>query len=271
MQQISEREFVRRQYSDSANLRARIELHAQFSTNPVDFRRWLWEQLELPASARVLELGCGPGYLWQVNGDRVPRDWAVTLSDLSPGMIREARSNLETVAGHFGFEVVDAQQLPFADASFDAVLAIHMLYHVPDRERAYAEISRVLRPGGRLYAVTNGAANMRELHELAGELGVETKWNSGAEGPFRLETGGGELERWFAPVELRRFLDGLLIAEAAPLVDYLLSTGNGEQHVGRRAALIEQVQQRIDAHGPISVTKDVGLFIAGEQSTNIGE
>lgn len=262
MEHISEPEFVSKQYRDGANLRARIALHQRFSTNSYEFPRWLWEQFDLPAGARVLELGCGPGALWKANGDRIPQGWNSTLTDLSPGMIKEARANLEAVAGQFRFDVVDAQQLPFDDASLDAVFAMHMLYHVPDRERAYREIRRVLRPGGRLYAVTNGEKHMRELHELGVELAVETCWNSGVEGPFRLETAGAELERWFANVRLRRYADGLLITAAAPLVDYLLSTRNGRQHAERRAELLEQVQHILDQRGPIGVTKDAGLFVA---------
>ncbi len=51
-QNISDPEFVRCQYSDGANLPARIELHRRFSTNRYDFPRWLWEQFELPGNAR---------------------------------------------------------------------------------------------------------------------------------------------------------------------------------------------------------------------------
>ena len=52
--------------------------------------------------------------------------------------------------------VADAEDLPFADASYDLVAAMWMLYHVPDLDRALAEVRRVLRPGGHLLAVTNG-------------------------------------------------------------------------------------------------------------------
>ena len=59
--------------------------------------------------------------------------------------------------------VADAMDLPFEDASFDAVVAMWMLYHVPDLDVALAEVRRVLRPGGLFVAVTNGDAHMAGL------------------------------------------------------------------------------------------------------------
>ena len=64
--------------------------------------------------------------------------------------------------------VGDVQEPPFEDASFDVVVAAWMLYHVPDLDRAVAELARVLRPGGRLVATTNAADHLQEMLELAG-------------------------------------------------------------------------------------------------------
>ena len=51
---------VRSQYRTDQNLKARIELHASFSTNPYPWQRWVFDHLAIPKRARVLELGCGP-------------------------------------------------------------------------------------------------------------------------------------------------------------------------------------------------------------------
>ena len=61
--------------------------------------------------------------------------------------------------------------IPFADASFDAIIAMHMLYHVPDPAAAIAQMHRVLKPGGILAVTTNGAGNLRRMHELARAFG----------------------------------------------------------------------------------------------------
>ncbi len=185
-------------------------------------------------------------------------------------MVEEARARLGSHPAFAAFEVADAQALPFVDAGFDAVVANHMLYHVPDRARALAEIRRVLRPGGRLYAATNGLGHMRELDDLGRRLAPddypEARDSRQALG-FNLEQGGEELARVFTRVELRRYDDGLVVTEAAPLVDYLLSMGGmaGRRGLPRgaaRARLIAAVREEIERAGAIRVTKSTGLFIA---------
>jgi SAM-dependent methyltransferase len=96
---------------------------------------------------RALEIGAGTGY-FSLNLLRAGRIGAVTATDISPGMLRALEANapglgleVETVAG-------DAEELPFPDASFDLVLGHAVLHHIPDLDRAAAEMHRVLEPGG---------------------------------------------------------------------------------------------------------------------------
>ena len=79
------------QYADSRNLSARVSLHARYSTNPKGWTNWLFEQLDLRAGAHVLELGAGPGGLWQGCLGQIPDSCQLVLSDISPGMASEAR------------------------------------------------------------------------------------------------------------------------------------------------------------------------------------
>ena len=147
---------LRIQYADSAKLNARVRLHQTYSTNPRGFAEWLFDQVEIVPDASVLEVGCGPGWLWRRNWDRVPSSWRIVVSDFSPGMVSEAQSHLSRLGIHAGFCLCDAQYLPFGDGSFDIVFANHMLYHVPDVHLALSEFSRVLRSEGVLYTATNG-------------------------------------------------------------------------------------------------------------------
>ena len=90
-----------------------------------------------------------------------------------------------------------ATEKPFADGEFDLAVAAWMLYHVADLERALVEIARVLRPGGRLVAVTSGLEHLQEIWDLAGrENGIRAF-------PFRTENGDEVLSRHFARVERR--------------------------------------------------------------------
>jgi ubiquinone/menaquinone biosynthesis C-methylase UbiE len=260
------------QYRDASNLRIRIALHKRFSTNPRSLSRWAFDQLELPDSARVLEVGCGTGAFWAENTGRTPDGWQITLSDASPGMVREAQRRLGD-SHRYRFQLADVQELPFLDKSFDAVIAFHMLYHVPDRSRTLSEITRVLASGGRLYAATNGVKHMHELAAMVRHLDPE--WSHESIFPhlsnFSLENGTEQLNSWFKEVVLLGYEDTLAITEANPLVDYLLSTIPakdlarrllGEEFRERVSTLRDSLERELAARDAIHVAKDVGMFIA---------
>lgn len=197
--------MVTEQYRDSRNLEARIRLHERFSANPVGLHPWLLAQIDLPPHALVLELGCGVGSFWAANRDRISPGWRVTLADLSPGMVREAERRLSGYRPGLTFATADAEALPFPDATFDAVFAHFMLYHVADRPRAIREMARVLRAGGRLYAGTNGARHMHEARSLAMAAGLmlPAEVAAGDAAPFSLENGADQLRMAFTDVALR--------------------------------------------------------------------
>jgi SAM-dependent methyltransferase len=240
---FTDQAFLRdEQYRDDSNLRARIELHRRFSTNPQPWHRWVFERFDLPADATILEVGCGPGELWLQNAERTPAGWRLTLADLSPGMLEKAREGLGDRAD---YEVADVQELPFEDESFDVVVANHMLYHVGDRPRAFEEIARVLRRGGVLYASTNGVDHLKEIKELYVN---RVAWE------FRLEDAGDELREAFGDVRLDVFVDSLEVTEVEPLVAFVHSMDDGV------VGFEETVRARIEAEGSFHVTKSGGLF-----------
>ena len=252
---------LRRQYVDGRNLNARVELHRRFSTNPYGWTRWVLDQLELAPEARVLDLGCGTGLLWTTNVERVNLTWRTMLSDFSFGMLRETRAKLDRANLQISYINLDAQALPFADDSFDAVLANHMLYHVPDRDRAISEVRRVLRPSGTFYAATNGIAHLRELDRIVGRFIVERGIFEANAESFGLETGESQLRRQFGEVELRRYEDSLIVTEAQPLVDYAASSMRGLTQQAL-ASMHSYVESQLHLHGSIQITKDAGLFIS---------
>jgi ubiquinone/menaquinone biosynthesis C-methylase UbiE len=138
---------VAQQYRNASNLSARQRIYKYVSPGQSWFD-WVFDQLNLPGRARIPELGCGNAELWKANLKRLPRAWTITLSDASDGMVDTARQALNGHASQFSFNRFDAQSIPFEKAKFDAVIANHMLYHLPDRDRALAEVRRVLHEGG---------------------------------------------------------------------------------------------------------------------------
>jgi SAM-dependent methyltransferase len=185
-------------------------------------------------------------------------------------MLQDAQKRLRDSQYGFRFMTLDAQEVPFGDESFDAVIANHMLYHVPDISKAISEVHRVLKPGGRFYAATNGSAHMRELRELAGKSRPDIPI-SVSDRSFILESGTALLSQCFAEVKLRRYEDSLAVTEAAPLIAYVLSI-SGIENVpvdDRAAELTRFVEQELASHGVINITKDVGIFIARRSTQNL--
>ncbi len=263
MHWISDQDYLKnQQYQQPNNLGARILIHQRFSRNMYGWNRWVFDHLNLRAGMRVLELGCGTAALWRENLSRVPREVEVFLSDYSAGMLAEARGYLGGDE-RFCFSEIDAQSLPFADASFDLVVANHMLYHVPDIPRAIGEMRRVLLPGGHLAAATNGADHMMELYDLAHQFDSGIYRGNESAARFGLQNGDALLKPVFANRELFIYEDALWITEALPLVQYYISLwGMGAWDDTRKERLLEFLTAEIRAKGGIFIRKSTGLFWA---------
>jgi ubiquinone/menaquinone biosynthesis C-methylase UbiE len=258
-----DREYLANQYRDGTNLNARILLHQKFSTNPYSWFGWVFDQFNLPAQGRILELGCGAGTLWMDNLERIPTGWEITLSDFSAGMVVQAQANLSQKRS-FLFKQVDARStpLPFEAGFFDGVIANHMLFHIPEKPPLLAEVRRILKPGGHFYATTIGERHMIEMAELIRKFEPDSEhWDQMATS-FTLENGAAQLLPWFSNVALRRYEDGLAVTQAAPLVDYIRS--GWEDLAGDRLdQLRELVDQEMELRGEVFfITKDSGIFEA---------
>lgn len=249
------------QYKNSANLEARIELHRRFSTNPYGWCRWVFDALaKLPDDAKILELGCGPGLLWQENASRIPAGWNITLSDLSPGMLDAAWRNLVITGRTFKFEEIDAQSIPFEDEAFDAVIANHMLYHVPDRSKAMTEIKRVLKPRGHLFATTIGQNHLRELADWLRQVN-NTFESFGS--PFTMENGLDQLRQSFSEVTVTRYTDNLHVTDVQAILAYIRSSMRAKElSEAKLADLQSNLEKELKERGKIFISKDSGLFEA---------
>lgn len=179
---LHDSELVREEYATDAGLAGRIAAY-RFAEGP-DARELLFAAIAEVSARRFLEVGCGQGWL----SERVQRELEceVVAVDQSEYMVELTRARgVEAVVG-------DVQALPFADASFDCAAAPWMLYHVADVDRALSELARVLRPGGRLVAVTNSRDHLLELVELLGERPQYS---------FSTENGADALGRHFPHVQ----------------------------------------------------------------------
>ena len=262
MPSITDRHYLQRdQYRDASTLSARAQLHGRFSTNKYGWQRWIWDQFDLPAAGRIVDIGCGPGGLWTQNLDRIPPGWEIVLADFSQRILQKAWQRLGSHPYSFVYAVADVQHIPFEDESLACVIANQMLYHVPDRKQALSEIWRVLRPGGRLYAATLGHHYLRELREMLAQVGVDAGEIDAAT-EFGLENGAQQLTQHFDQVTLCRYRDALIVTEVEPLVVYALSTRCAAALRPNLGEFTHLTEQEIATRGAIHMRKESGLFEA---------
>jgi SAM-dependent methyltransferase len=268
MSGISDTRYLQtEQYKDADHLKARIQLHLRFSTNKYGWFKWIFDQLLLPHRARILELGCGPGSLWHENIYHLPDEWSVVLSDFSPGMVRDCKLNLEEKGMAFSFVSSNAVAIPFPASKFDAVIANHMLYHVPDKQMTFAEITRVLKPGGQLFASTNGDHHLIELNEIFDRhinfSGKRYSPSFSAES-FTLDNGKELLSPWFSEVRILRYEDSLEVTDTVTLVAYILSMvpyAELPADIEFMRQLTADIDQQIQQRGAIRIQKSIGMFV----------
>jgi arsenite methyltransferase len=99
----------------------------------------------------VLDVGCGAGTDTLIAAQMVGRNGSVTGIDMTPAMVAKAeRAAAEMGFGHVTITAGSAEQLPFVDASFDVVISNGVIDLIPDKDAVFAEMARVLRPGGRI-------------------------------------------------------------------------------------------------------------------------
>ena len=251
------------QYRDSRKLAARARLHTEYTIAEIDWFSWIARQLPLDAKASVLDVGCGPGWFWAAAAAALPEDLHLTLSDLSPAMVREAVERCEP--GRFASVTgrqADAAALPFKDASFDAVMAMHMLYHLPDPAQGLAEMYRVLRPGGLLAVTTNGAGNRRELYALTTVFGSPPV--DPAAVAFGYDTAERCMRAQFGNVHMAQHPARMRVTEPEDVFLALTSYPPGDRaDEATLAAFRDAIADAFRAgSGVLELSKESGLFIS---------
>lgn len=250
------------QYKDSRNLRARGNLHARYANR--NWFDWVAGHINLSPDSDVIDIGCGAGWFWS-SAARHPAELRLTLADISEGMVTEAVRRL-SAKGHFAAiagQTADAVALPFADRTFDAAIAMHMLYHVPAPEEAIDEMARILRPNGLVVITTNGDGNMRDLFDLGGKaFGGAT--SDPAALLFGVITARTLLARRFNAVTVHMFEDTYAIDDAEDIFRYLTSFPPGnhaseQQNNELRRLIAERLGQN---DGVIKVKREGGVICA---------
>lgn len=253
---------VRNQYRNASNVAARIQLHQLYSENQESWFPWIYDQCGCEESMKVLEIGCGDGSLWTASQEKLPEDIEIILSDISRGMLNDARRMIGSTDGRFTFQELDGHSLPFADETFDRVIANHVLFYCDDVSQVCREIQRVLKPDGIFICSTYSEKHMQEVNRLV--CGFEEHIVLSADKlyqKFGRENGPQVLGEVFQEVVWKTHEDGLRVTDPEPLISYVLSChGNQNQYILERyKEFVAYVYNKVGTE--FYITKDAGIFI----------
>ncbi len=206
-ERLSDTAYVRAQYAGVERLATRAAVWAPVpgTAEPITD---LIGRIVSSAPRAIIEIGCGTGALAARIVDALPSVHYLA-TDQSAAMVEAPRRQGLTVAR------ASAERLPVASDSADIVIAAWMLYHVGDVDAALAEVCRVLRPGGRLFAMTNGDDHLADLLRDAGGERIITQ--------FSRENGQRILRRHFPEVRQRDFESLATFPDHAAATAYLRS------------------------------------------------
>ena len=254
---------LKAQYRNSTNISARIRLHRLFSSNKQGWFPWIYEQCQITEGMKILDLGCGNGRLWIENKAKLPADCEIILSDISEGMIRDVRREQSLQDDRFSFAAFDCHAIPYEDASFDLVIANHVLFYCKDVDRVCSEVGRVLKPGGRFVCGTYGVAHMQEVSRLVTQFDDRiTLSGENLYEHFGKENGAQALAPYFAEVDWQQYEDALIVTQAEPLIEYVLSChGNQNQYILEKYNKFRKYVEGQIRNG-YTITKDAGIFIS---------
>ncbi len=257
MSRINDISVVKKQYATANNLDTRISIHDKYSTNKLGFGNWIFSNYRIDKGAKVLELGCGTGDMWKNRESVICACSKIILSDFSEGMVATTKDNIGSYH-NIEYKVLDIQEIPYKDATFDIVIANMMLYHVPDIDKGLTEVRRVLKREGRFYCATYGEHGIIEyLSKILSEYGVEDNINKN----FTLQNGYEILSKTFSKVE-KKYIDSLAVPNIDDMVDYIYSLSSMTSLNSVPKQVITDILMENTIDGVLNVPKEYGMFIS---------
>ncbi|MBY8983530.1 MAG: class I SAM-dependent methyltransferase [Candidatus Lokiarchaeota archaeon] len=258
------KEYAESQYKTHQNLTNRMNLWS-YGSNPESLQKWVFSKIQLREHERVLELGCGTGQLWLENFRNVPLTCSIVLSDFSKKMLGKAKENVQPLNLPIKFEIIDAEKIPYPNQVFDVVIGCHMLYHIPNIEKALIAINRILKPGGRFISTTISRQHTRELIDFLSEFGLYSEEKMKLFSEFKNETGREVLKPFFAEIEFFEYINQVNITSVEPLMRYIKSMFPNEKNPnfqGKMQRVEEAIAKILEKRTVFKIKGISGLFEA---------
>lgn len=257
MSTINNKEVVKEQYKNAANLNTRISIHSKYSTNKQGFGNWIVAKYDIKDKMRVLELGCGTGVMWKDHMELINNVSELVLTDFSAGMLQSAKEMLGENK-KLSYNVVDIQNIPYEDNSFDIVIANMMLHHIPQIHEGLAEVRRVLKQNGIFYCATYGENGIVEyISSLLKQYNVEGRQNKN----FTLQNGKEILSKHFQSVVRYDYEDALEVTDIDDMADYVYSLSSMSNISNIYRNELKQILENNMVNGILHVPKEYGMFI----------
>jgi len=265
--------IIQQAFENDRGLLLRKRIHEEYSNPKVNLQEWVLSRFRWQGHETVLDIGSGPGTYYPPLQEYIP-DGSYVAGDLSFGMLKAHKMYHQVPTTG----LMNVQQIPFPDDTFDVVLANHMLHYTANVEQAIGEIQRVLKkPHGILVAATNSEFTMPEFHTLMQRAvrllrrsAQDELSEEGLTSIFSLEKGAVLLGRQFKSVARYDVPNAFVFHDTQPIIDYLESCRpfyeqklpDGIHWDEFMTIMSDQVRRLVEHFGELVVNKLTGVLVA---------
>ncbi|MFF7887778.1 class I SAM-dependent methyltransferase [Streptomyces sp. NPDC020794] len=266
-------------FNDSRMLIVKQWVHNTFRTNPTSMLEHMLGNLALTGTEDLLDLGCGNGFILEGLRPHLT-DGSITGLDIAPAVLDAARQRLHGTATPCTWIEGSADDLSsLGDDTFDRVMANYMIHYVPDLDRCFAGVRRVMRPGGIFQLTTDRTDSMLEMYQvhftaLRDMNAPEHLFKATPKGRLSLDNGTPQLRAHFEHVQVVSWQDQLRFTDPEPFMrfyevghNHCCASSEPDERLDDgffrelRDRVRAQVTEAITTNGYFAVTKFTGSFL----------
>jgi SAM-dependent methyltransferase len=266
-------------FKDTRMLDVKQWVHNVFRTNPKSMLDHMIDNLALTGTEDLLDLGCGNAFVLEGLRPHIA-EGTITGLDIAPAVLEAAAVRLQGTATPCTWIEGSADDLStLGDNTFDRVMANYMIHYVPDLDACFAEVRRVMRPGGIFQLTTDRTDSMLEMYQVHFSALKEMNapddlFKASPKGRLSLANGSPQLGRHFERVDVVTWQDQLRFTDPAVFMEFYTvghnfccAASEPDERLGEgffrelRERVHAQVAAAIETGGHFAVTKYTGSFL----------